>query len=41
MNKSIDEKVRLLFERLSENGSTGRLGKTFCTDKNCCGQAFL
>ena len=34
MNKSIDEKVRLLFERLSENGSTGRLGKTFCTDKN-------
>lgn len=34
MEKNIEEKARVLFERLRENGSTGRLGKTFCTDKN-------
>lgn len=34
MDKNIEEKVRVLFEKLSKDGSTGRLGKTFCTNKN-------
>lgn len=34
MNDRVEEQVKLLFERLSRDGSTGRLGKTFCTEKN-------